>query len=332
MAHGPKGPRTVSFHGHIQTVFIAALGEGDPEMGRGPEEVSTVHPLVLTALASTLTLPALGGDVALPDPLGLGSAEVGVQAEVARVHVTVDPNDLAAFLSTSLPGPGFSSDLPGALEDPSSVLEPGQGASDEGRAIPFPLPEPTEAAVPAGLAVLGAVAYAVARWRLIGPWFLLPLYSRLARGDMLDNEVRAKLHELVSENPGLALQELCKLSGAGWGTTVYHLQRLEQAGLVTSKKQGHHRRFYTVGEVDRRDVDALGILRNETPQAIARYLLESPGCNQKDVCEALGISPSLAHKHLKRLEAQNLVSTERQWRSVHYTPDPKLSELLAQTA
>ena len=290
-------------------------------------------PLVLLSVVSALSAP-IADLVEEPAAVDVAGSGVATSTTVEAAGLAASTDDLGLLLTAALPGPGFSLDLDTRLDatlDGVLDLAPTQTES-EGPAIPVRMPSPREVAVPSGLAILGAAAYAVARWRLIGPWFLLPLYSRLANGDLLKNEVRAKLHDVLTEHPGLSLQELCEASGAGWGTTVYHLQRLEQAGMITSKRQGHHRRFYVQGEVDRRDMAALGMLRNETPAKIARYLLEDPGCNQKDVCEALGISPSLAHKHLKRLEAENLVTTEREWRSVHYTPDPKLKELLAQAA
>ncbi len=119
---------------------------------------------------------------------------------------------------------------------------------------------------------------------------------------------------------------------AGWGNTVYHLQRLEQAGFVKSEKQGHHRRFYKNGDVGPDDIEALGMLRNETPQKIARYIVQRPGSMQKDVCEELDISPSLAHKWISRMEEQNLVEAKREWRSKHYTPDERLETLVQKAA
>ncbi len=297
-----------------------------------------MHLLWMITILPMLTVPGIGDPVDVDTsetPLVDGSEVVDAQAEAhARaggIDVNLSTDDLHVFVSTSLPGPGFSKPLDAVqagLEAPGI----GDGEKETSSAIPFPMPEPREAAIPAGLAVLGAAALAAARWRYLGPWLLAPLYSRIKRDDLLENEVRAKLHELITEEPGLSLQELCEGCGAGWGNTVYHLQRLEQAGFVKSKKQGHHRRFYKVGEVDQRDVEALGMLRNETPQKIAQFVVERPGCIQKDVCEALDISPSLAHKYLKRLEEQQLVSAEREWRSKHYTPDERLSQLVQQAA
>lgn len=289
-----------------------------------------MHPLMILTVGSMLAIPGIGDPGVTLDqqPIvsdtGLIEANASVQADAGGVRVDVDTSDAGFFLRTSLPGPGFSRPVDA---EASTSLDPSPSASSEPDPTPVALPQPAEAAVPAGLAVLGAAAYAAFRWRYLIPG-VMPLYSRLTKGDMLDNETRAKLVGLIEEEPGLGQKELCDRVDAGWGNTVYHLQRLEQAGFIRSEKQGHHRRFYRAGEVDGQDIEALGVLKNDNANKIARYLLKEPGCKQKDVCEALDISPSLAHKWIKRLEENELVTSEREWRSKHYQPKERLGQLV----
>jgi DNA-binding MarR family transcriptional regulator len=254
------------------------------------------------------------------------SAEAGVETE--------GPVDANASTTTEqlthaeLGGPHASG--------PDPDLDGGDEGSDEeedqAEPEPTPLPEPEETAAPAGLAVLGAAAYAAFRWRYLLGGLFAPLYSRLSRDELLENETRCQLHDLIEDEPGLSTQELCDRVDAGWGNTVYHLQRLEQAGFVTSEKKGHHRRFYKNGDVGLDDIEALGVLKNDNANKIARYLVDEPGAKQKDVCEALDISPSLAHKWISRMEEQDLVDSEREWRSKHYEPDDRLERLVQQAA
>ncbi len=306
-----------------------------------------MKPLLLFALAPALLTPILGDDPGLsaPDLPETGTALDGiagdtqvnatVQARTSGIAATVDPDDLGLYLRASLPGPGFSHPLDGTgpqadLADPLETEN--TDSQGWGPAIPVRMPEPAEVGAAVGLATVGAAAYAAFRWRYLGLGLVMPMYSRLSRSDLLENDTRSHLLDLISEEPGLSLQQLADRTDAGWGTTVYHLQRLEQAGFIKSRKQGHHRRFYTVGEVGQDEVEALGMLRNDTPRKIARYLVQDPGCNQKAICQALDISPSLAHKYLKRMEEQQLLTSEREWRSKHYTPDERLATLIEQAA
>lgn len=306
-----------------------------------------MKPLLLFALAPALLAPIADAEPSLttfevpetgtPLDQALGESHVNatVRAQSTDVAVEVDPDDLGLYMGASLPGPGFSHPLTDGPPT-SDLADPiGQGDTERqgwGPAVPIPTPEPAEVGAAVGLATAGAVAYAALRWRYLGLGFVMPLYSRLSRSELLENETRSQLLEIITGEPGLSLQELAGKTDAGWGTTVYHLQRLEQAGFIKSRKQGHHRRFYTVGEVGQDEVEALGMLRNDTPRKIAQYLVQDPGCNQKAICEALDISPSLAHKYLKRMEEQELLTSQREWRSKHYTPDKRLATLVEQAA
>lgn len=290
-----------------------------------------MHPLIILALGPMLAIPGLGDpgltlDETPAAEAGIVDANATAAASAGPVAVNVSTHDTGLFLRASLPGPGISHPVEDVEAGASAPLR-GDADASSSKATPVPLPQPEETAIPAGLAVLGAVAYAAFRWRYMIPG-LMPLYSRLKKGDLLENETRAELVELIEEDPGLSQQELCDAVGAGWGNTVYHLQRLEQADFIRSEKQGHHRRFYRVGEMDSQDIEALGVLKNDNANKIARYILQEPGSNQKDVCQALDISPSLAHKWISRLEENELVTSEREWRSKHYTPDERLDKLV----
>jgi len=250
-----------------------------------------------------------------------------VEADTGGVDLDVTPESTGVFVQTRLPGPSVTLATAPAEESEPLVGDP-SSSSSQAEANPVALPSPKQTAVPAGLAVLGAAAYAAFRWRYLLGSILAPMYTRLSKSDLLDNETRNALHELIEDNPGLSTQELCDRVDAGWGNTVYHLQRLQQAGFVTSEKQGHHRRFYKNGEVESEEIEALGVLKNDNANKIARYLVQDPGANQTEVCEALDISPSLAHKWISRLEENDLVESEQEWRSKHYTPDDRLEHLV----
>lgn len=299
-----------------------------------------MHPLITILVGPLLAAPGLAGASPTLDPLeeGPGEAQVSAstQAEASTQLEGPAPADLSATVRATSSEVFLQASLPDAMDDRAPPAEASGDAAvqdDEETAgagaspvQPVELPEPSEAAMAAGVATAGLAAYAALRWRyLLG---LVPMYSRLSKADLLDNEVRAELVELVEENPGLSQGELCEAVDAGWGNTTYHLQRLEQAGFLRSEKQGHHRRFYRAGEVESEQIEALGVLKNENANKIARYLVEEPGCNQKQVCEALDISPSLAHKWISRLEDNDLVTSEREWRSKHYEPCEQLPELV----
>src|SRR5687768_9331939 len=57
----------------------------------------------------------------------------------------------------------------------------------------------------------------------------LALFSRLTPDDIEAQATRAQLRKLVHEHPGISLTEIANTTRLGWGTLVYHLNRLEAA-------------------------------------------------------------------------------------------------------
>lgn len=200
---------------------------------------------------------------------------------------------------------------------------------------------PDTAAAPssAAKAATAAVGTALGVGILVGLWNYLkygalagiggPLFSRIAANKILDNGVRGRVHDAIGENPGITIKEITTLLGIGWGTAVYHLARLEQERLVVSERHRQFRRYFrNGGGIVNDDKTAYAELKNPTTQRIAAQILERPGSAQKELCEVVGISAPLAHKHLARLEVARLLTKEREWKTVKYFPTTKLAELL----
>lgn len=199
-------------------------------------------------------------------------------------------------------------------------------------------PSPGDAAA-AGVAAttlvgLGLLVYF---WGHLKSWALgslvMPLFSRIAGHRILDNDVRNRVHEAIAQNPGITIKQITETLGIGWGTAVYHLKRLETERLIVSERYRQFRRYFrNGGGIVNDDKAAFAELKNPTSQRLAAELLHRPGAAQKDLCLAVGISAPLAHKYLARLEAANLLTKQREWKTVRYFPTPRLGELLTPEA
>lgn len=193
------------------------------------------------------------------------------------------------------------------------TLGPG-GAWDPGAVIP---PE----ALPAVAATAGVGALAL--------FAGFALYSRLARSDILDHERRDAVYKLVQEEPGISLSDVAQRTGLGWGTAVYHLDRLERNQFVLSEKKGGKRCYFPVGTVPKEARAPLATLREDALRVVATCVQEKPGMTQGELAAALGLSASAASKQVTKLESAGLVRREREWKTVRLHPEPKLAELLA---
>lgn len=161
---------------------------------------------------------------------------------------------------------------------------------------------------------------------------LAPLFSRIDKDEILENEVRSRVHDAVEHNPGITIKEVTEVCDIGWGTAVYHLKRLEDEKLLVSQRHRQYRRYFkNGGGIVNGEKTAFAELKHETSQSLAKAVIENPGSIQKELCEEVGISAPLAHKYLDRLADAELVRKEKEWRSVRYFPTPKLGDLMQES-
>lgn len=177
------------------------------------------------------------------------------------------------------------------------------------------------------LAAAVALLSAATPFLPLGLALLLPLYTRLARENLLEGGVRAKIMELLRAEPGLGITDVRDRLAIGWGTAVHHLNRLEAAGLVVSQDAGRRRRFF-LPQASAEMRTALCVLSSSLNRRLLETVRARPGLTQTEVCEALGISAPLAHKYLARLIRDGFVASTRQWRAVRYYPSESAPAVL----
>lgn len=272
-----------------------------------------------------------------PVEVGASAQAPDVEREASSAQGELDP-DIVARAEGALDGENPLAPLVAqARLEASSRLAPGPGAvgtsqdATSAHALVQSLPEPVREAAAPALAAAGvlAVFQAFGWWRALGLGGVA-LYSRLSKSELLDNEHRDKVYKLVQAEPGIAMSEIGARLGIGWGTVVYHLDRLERVGFVASERSGMHRCWFPVGTVPRAAREGIGALKAETTRNVALFLVGRPGASQTDLCEGLGLSASAASKQVSKLEKAGLVRRERDWKTVHLFPEPTLGGLLGQ--
>ena len=169
-----------------------------------------------------------------------------------------------------------------------------------------------------GIAIAGAALAVAPLWRrewwrylLMTP--LLPLYTRLAKRDVLEHKTRERIHQMILDQPGIHYTALKAATGLNAGALVHHLRTLERHGLATSRREGILRRFYPVGQ---RLPPAPAVPLTPT-QARILELLEREPMTQRQLAEALGITQQGVSYHVKTLERKGQLLLDRdgnEWR------------------
>lgn len=149
--------------------------------------------------------------------------------------------------------------------------------------------------------------------------FASPLFTRFEKDTVLGHPKREALYALILQDPGVSLQSLCDATGLSRTAVTHHLRLLEMQHLIVSKRLGRSRHYYeNGGRFGRDQKEAYAVLHNDRTRDVARFVRDHPGAIQKALCDGLGIQPSIAHWHLRRLLQARLVEAVRQGRTVAY--------------
>lgn len=125
----------------------------------------------------------------------------------------------------------------------------------------------------------------------------------MAPGD--DVLARKRIYDLIWQYPGLHLRQIHRFIGHDLSLVEYHVNQLEQQGIVTSFDQGGYRRFFPLSSPQQPltpdDRRILGMLRQAVPFAVVMLLLDRGTALHKEIAQAVGLSKSATTYQLKKL-------------------------------
>lgn len=232
---------------------------------------------------------------------------------------TIDPKFSAAggtstFVSLVVDDEGRALQRYTQVTEPQTVLGLGAPTPDETPTAQGPslasvwdLPDTRAAATGISLvAVLAGALYYF--WPAVKGATGLGLFSRIEDGKVLEHPTRRRIHDAIASEPGIHFQALSRKADIGRGALEHHLRKLAAAGIVTVRRAPGFTCYFLKGTIDRHLLHAAPALRTEGSRAVLQAVAANPGASSRDLAAALGISPSTASYHLKRLELAGLVA------------------------
>lgn len=143
----------------------------------------------------------------------------------------------------------------------------------------------------------------------------IPLYMKLRKSKVLDNYDRGRVFQYIEMNPGEHYNQIKRDLSLPNGSLVHHLNVLEKADKIKSRRDGRFRRFYTKGtQVPQTNGGEL----TEIQKRITDTVKDLPGITQKEMASLLGVHQSSVSYQMSRLEERGLIRTEKKGRKVHY--------------
>jgi len=148
---------------------------------------------------------------------------------------------------------------------------------------------------------------------------LVRFFSRLDAKKVLEHPTRARLHELVTAEPGIHGRELARRAGRSRGVVRHHLRILVAAGAVQARN-GHGRTSYFPAETGLADRDGAVVARSDVAQGILDRVRQEPGLNLTELAQRLHVTHNAVRYHVRRFEAAGLVDLERTKAGIRVRP------------
>lgn len=129
---------------------------------------------------------------------------------------------------------------------------------------------------------------------------------------------RRAIYQQIADNPGVHFRALLDKLDVAHGTLQYHLRWLAEEGLIEVSDDGSYTRYYPAAEFDEADQAVMNALRREYSRRILARLLVDGSLSTTDLSDRLDKAQSTVSWHLSKLADANLVTKERDGRSVVY--------------
>jgi predicted GH43/DUF377 family glycosyl hydrolase/DNA-binding MarR family transcriptional regulator len=153
----------------------------------------------------------------------------------------------------------------------------------------------------------------VGKFRLIP--FIFPLYSRLRKDEILEQETRNLIYQYIISNPGDNFNHIRNELDLNNGTLIYHLQTLEKEKYIKSMRDGIYKRFYPVNVKVQR-VNGFGV--QSVQGRMILHMMCNPGLTQKEISSAMKVSQQVVSYHLKLMAETGHVRTKKQGKTNRY--------------
>lgn len=149
--------------------------------------------------------------------------------------------------------------------------------------------------------------------------------------EVLENPVRQRIFAHLRARTGGTLKQVTEDLGLTTTNAIWHLRKLEDAGLVHSRRFNGYKVFYPAeGGVQARRLSlSMTALANGNAQEVFEYVLANPGTHQREIARALNVNHGTVRWHLKKLRGAELLAEERRGKTSTYVATDVGREALA---
>jgi predicted transcriptional regulator len=147
--------------------------------------------------------------------------------------------------------------------------------------------------------------------------------KQIVNCNVLNNENRKAIYDLILTNPGIDYTEISKKTGLNKQTLRYHLGILASFHKVAIIRDGGvFYYFENDGAFPVLEKKIAIYTRSGTARDILEIIGKTPGIHQAEIARILNITAPTVIWHIRRLIGDGIVLEERQGKTIHYTLTP----------
>jgi predicted transcriptional regulator len=143
-------------------------------------------------------------------------------------------------------------------------------------------------------------------------------------------ENRRLIFNYILTNPGTHLRKISRDLNIYLSTLRYHLDYLEDKGLISSKMENNLKIYFPSGKLDLKERNLAPLLQQKRFRDIIVIIIDSPGSTSSQIADKLSLKPSTISKYMSILEDRGILGCEKIGREkkYHVKDEDRIIELL----
>jgi DNA-binding transcriptional ArsR family regulator len=152
--------------------------------------------------------------------------------------------------------------------------------------------------------------------------------SKKDEESLLLNTTRLEIFQYLCKNPCSKLRAIAKSLELAAQTVDWHLRKMTERGLVSSKKLGKDKVYYPSEMIESGDIEVLALLRGDKVNLICTTIASNPGISQGDLGKKLGMYQQEIGWYTSKLTEKEVLHRVIDGRYRRYYLSEKLGDVL----
>jgi predicted transcriptional regulator len=144
---------------------------------------------------------------------------------------------------------------------------------------------------------------------------------QLSMEDVLENENRSMLIDLVLADPGIHFNELLRETDLSAGNLAWHLDILETYKVIGKKRVGRYLVYFPYYQKNPISNIDLKLQKSELTLKILEMIEENPGTYNNEIAKILNVDHKTVSYHINKLKDLQLIESEKSGRKKKLYPN-----------